>query len=145
MSGFDSIRALYDAYIAKAEQLERDRKPGEGLLGLSAGPKDDPCHDRFADELRLLLEDIPAGQPSSREVREMLSYMYRAPLEHRQPQTVYWMLQAVQGMTVGLIDLLTAEDARALRDAYVRDYRRWERLPVQKQALAALERASKTQ
>lgn len=143
MSWMADIRALYEAYIAKAEQLERDKKPGDGLFGLTSGPKDDPCHDRFAAQLEALFREMRARSPSSAEVREMLAYVYRMPLEHREPLTVYWMLQAVHGMTADLAELLTAQDAQVLRDAYVKDYRRWERLPAQKKALAALDRARK--
>lgn len=142
MSWMAAIQRLYEAYIARAEQLERDRKPGDGLLGMSGGPKDDPCHDQFAAELERLVKDMAAQGPSSGEVRETLAYIYRAPLEHREPLTVYWMLQAVHGFTVELITLLSAEDARILRDDYAQSYRRWERLPVQKKALSALEKAA---
>ena len=140
-----AIQALYEAYIAKAKQLERDRKPGDGLLGMTSGPKDDPCHKQFAADLEQLLQEMQASGPSSIEVKEALSYIYRAPLEHREPLTAYWMLQAVHGMTVELAGLLAAQDAQELRDAYVKDYRRWERLPAQQKALAALERARKGQ
>ena len=84
----EAVQTLYGAYIAKAEQLERDRKPGEGLLGLSSGPKDDPCHDRFAADLEQLLKEMLRGAPASAEVRDALAYIYHAPLEHRQPLTV---------------------------------------------------------
>lgn len=143
MSRFDEIRALYGAYIAKAEQLERDKKPGEGLFGLSGGPKDHPCHEQFADDLKALLAQIAAQRPASAEVREMLSYIYAAPSEHKQPLTVYWMLQAVHGLTVDLAALLAPQDAKALYDAYQKAYRRWERLPAQTKALAALGKACK--
>lgn len=143
MSWITAIQTLYESYIARAEQLEREKKPGDGLLGMPGGPKDDPCHDQFAADLEQLLKNMLAQGPSSAEVKETLSYIYRAPLEHREPLTVYWMLQAVHGLTENLIVLLSPQDARSLRDVYVKDYRRWERLPVQKKALSALERAQK--
>ena len=143
MSWTAAIQDLCASYIARAEQLERDRKPGDGLLGMSGGPKDDPCHDQFAADLEQLFRDMNAQTPSSAEVREALAYVYRAPLEHPEPLTVYWMLQAVHVFTIEPIALLSAEDARALRDDYQRSYRRWERLPAQKKVLSALERAAK--
>ena len=143
MSGIESVRALYEAYIAKTEQLERDRKPGDGLFGLGNDPGDDPCHDQFAAELEALLGPIHAREPSSGEAREILAYIYRAPMEHTEPKTAYWMLKAVHGMTVELAGRLTGPDAKALREAYVKDYPRWDRLPAQKQALAALDKARK--
>ena len=143
MSAKDDVRALIEAYVAEAERLEREKKPGDGLMGLTPGPKDDPCHDRFAADLERLLGELASQRLSSGEVREALSLIYRAPLEHPQPLTAYWMLKAVHGMTCELAALLTREDAQRLREAYVRDYRPWDRLPSQKQALAALEKARK--
>ena len=134
------LRALYEAYIAKAEQLERDRKPGQGIFGIPGGPKDDPCHEQFAADVQALLDDMVSQRPTSAQAREALAYIYRAPREHREPQTVYWMLQAVHGLTVPLAALLDRADAKALRDEYVKMYRRWERLPAMNQALAALDR-----
>lgn len=143
MSWTAAIQALFESYIAEAEQLERDKKPGDGLLGMPGGPKDDPCHDQFIADLEQLLQDMLAQKPASGEVKEALGYIYHASLEHRQPLTVYWMLQAVHGMTENLIALLTPQDAQSLQNAYEKDYRRWERLPAQKKVLSALKRAQK--
>ena len=143
MSWLNDVRELYKGYIAKAEQLERDKKPGDGLFGLSGGPKDDPCHDQFAAALEQLLNDMVSQRPSSSEVREVLAYIFNASAAHTQPKTVYWMLEAVHGMTVDLTGLLDETDARLLKDAYVKTHQRWNTLPSQKSALKALERASK--
>lgn len=146
MSGRDlvaPVRELYEAYAAEAERLERERKPGQGIFGLPGGPKDHPCHEQFGLRLEALLARIAAQEPSSDELRPMLEYIYRAPREHRSPQTVYWMFQAVHGLTAALAEKLDPADARALQDEYAKTYRRWERLPAQKKVLAALERARK--
>lgn len=143
MSWLGDVRALYDGYIARAEQLEREKKIGDGLFGFPGGPKDDPCHDRFAGALERLLSDMARQRPASDEVREVLAYVFTAADAHREPRTVYWMLEAVHGLTADLAALLTQEDAQALRDAYVKSYPRWKRLPSQKKALAALDAARK--
>ena len=136
------LRALYESYIAKGIQLERDKKPGAGLLGLTAGPKDDPCHRKFLDDLQEMLAGAQAAALPSGEVCQALAYIYRAPLEHKEPLSVYWVLQAAHGATLGLIGLLEPADARTLRDDFARMYRRWERLPAQKKVLEALEKAA---
>ena len=134
------IQALYDTYIAAVETLEQNRKPGDGLLGLKPGPADDPCHDRFADELGAAIAQFAAEEPSSEEARAVLEHIYTIPSAHREPQSVYWMLVAVHGLTPTLIDRLSPADADALARLYAGEYRRWERLPAQKQALAALKK-----
>lgn len=143
MSWPEAVRELWEAYIAETERLEREKKPGAGIFGLTPGPKDDPCHEQFLLQARTLLEEMQSAAPPSGEVRRTLEYIYQAPLDHPTPLTAYWSLQAVHGMTAPLAALLDREDARTLRDWYTKQYRRWERLPVQKEALAALEKAAK--
>ncbi len=138
MADAADIRALYAAYIEKAETLERDRKPGEGLLGLKKGPADDPCHGRFAEELEAAVADYAAQPPAPAEAAALLSYMFDVPQAHREPVFAYWMLIAVQGLSLPLIDGLDPADADALFRIYEKTYPRWERLPVQKKVLAAL-------
>ena len=136
------IQALYEAYIEKARQLERDKKLGDGWMGLKPGPKDDPCHGQFAQDLEQALAELLAAEPSSAGTYEVLAYVYRAPKALSAPLTATWMFQAVHGLTEPLISRLDRADARALRDEYKRLYRRWDRLPTQKQTLDALEKAA---
>lgn len=143
MPGPAEIRALYEAYLDEAARVERERKPGEGLFGLGKKPSDDPCHERFASALEKALQDFAALGPDSPQVREALAHVYRAPVEHKEPLSAYWMLCAVHGFTLELIGRLDAADAAALLASYAKDFRRWERLPVQQQVYAALKRAAK--
>lgn len=143
MSALGETRALCEAYIARAEQLERDRKPGEGIFGMRGGPRDNPCHQQFADDFERLMQALAGQRPSSGEAREALAYAYGLALAHTEPLTAYWMLQAIHGLTLPLIALLSPQDARALRDDYARDYPRSKRLPAQEQVCKALEKAAK--
>ena len=139
--GLEEIQKLYADYLEQVHQAELSRKGMSGYMGF--GPKlgDDPCHSRFAQSLEALLNDIARQKPISAQVREMLAYIYRAPLEHRKPPAVYWMLIAVQGLSIELIDRLNREDALALWTEYKKLYRWGERLAVQKKVLAALRSA----
>ena len=140
MADASRIRTLYETYIDTVETLERNRKPGEGLLGLKPGPADDPCHDRFVDDLTAALEEYAAEEPTSEETRSVLEYVFTVPLSHCEPKSAYWMLAAVHGLTQPLIGRLSPADASALARLYAGSYRRWERLPAQKQALSALKK-----
>lgn len=136
MSMLESVRALYRDYLEKAEELERNRKPGQGLFGIGTKPADDPCHERFLRELHELLNG--SGETESGGLRETLAFIYHAPLEHKEPASIYWTLIAAHGATLERIPSLTASDARALAETYAAAYRRWNRLPVQDRVIAAL-------
>lgn len=139
----DEAEKLYREYLDKVTELEASRKPGDGLFGIGKSPADDPCHDRFSEELERLLRRFAALSPGSEEVSRMLAFIYRMPAEHREPASAYWMLNAVQGFTVQLIDMLSPKDAEKLLNYYVEAYPRVMRLPVQKKVYSALKKASK--
>ena len=140
-----SVREICENYIDTVAELERNRKIGEGIFGLKGGPKDSPCHDRFIEDLAGALKDLSASGAGPEEIREVLSYLYRAPLENKNQKSAYWMLLAAHGLTFDLIDCLTPEGAAALYDRYAEDYPRWERLPVQKNVLSRLKDRKKGQ
>ena len=138
MTGFDEIKQICSDYIAAAEKVENERKPADGLFGMGKKPADDPCHDRFAEKLGDALKEIASCCSGSSEAKEILSYLYRLPKEHTEPVSIFWMLNAVHGLTLPLIDCLSHEDAVYLRKQYTSDYKRWERLPVQEDVVKAL-------
>ena len=136
----NAVRQLYADYLERAHQVERDHKPGDGLFGFGSKPSDDPCHSQFAQELEECLKKLAAEAPSSTVVREVLDSIYEAPGENRDFLSAYWMLVAVQGVTLDLIPLLAPADAEALWRRYKKMYPRWERLPAQEKVHAALKR-----
>lgn len=143
MSRLEKIQALYKDYLIFAERLEENRKPGDGIFGIGRKPADDSCHDRFAEDLKQQLADYAAEAPDPKEVREVLYYIYRAPKEHLQPLSIYWMLISVHGFTEDLIGLLDPADAGMLLELYNDLYPRWDRLPAQKRIYKALKSGRK--
>ena len=71
-------------------------------------------------------------------LREVLEYMYDAPLQNPNPKSAYWMLIAVQDLTKDLIKGLAPEDADALAERYIENYPRSQRLPVQTELVKLL-------
>ena len=65
------------------------------------------------------------------------------PTEHREPLSAYWMLLAAHGTVLDLIPMLSPADAAELMKEYGKLYRRWERLPVQKNVIKALQKAAR--
>ena len=141
--GLRAVKALYEEYISEVEQLEQNRKPADGLFGLGKKIADDPCHDRFSERLRNMLEDYAAEKPDTSDVRAVLEYIYSIQTEHKDPVSVYWLMNAVHGFTVELAEMLSREDASALCELYEKNCPRSERFPVQKKVLKALKSAAK--
>ena len=139
MTLLEEIRRLYEEYFAEFQQLEQNRRLGAGAFGLSGGPRDYPCHQRFAGDLERLLqraENIPSD-----EAAHILDYIWFAPQAREDRQdAVYWMLTAVHGMTAELAGRLSSPRAAQLLDRYQRAYPRREQLPVQKKVAAVLKK-----
>ncbi|MCR5575607.1 MAG: hypothetical protein K6F56_01210 [Oscillospiraceae bacterium] len=125
------LEKLYADYLKTVQDLEDNRKLGEGIFGLKGGPADNPCHDRFAADLGGLLEEFVRQEPDSAEARAVLEYIFDASSRFPKPRTANWMLIAVHTLTGPLIDRLSSEDAQALHAAYTARFKRWERLPNQ--------------
>ena len=129
---------LYETYFQQVEAAKERLKPADGLLGMGEKLSNAPCHDAFAEALTAFLEKI-AAKADPGQVHQVLNYIYQAPFTYPDVhQSVYWMLIAVQGLTRQAIACLRPEDARVLHAWYEKAYPRWERLPAQKQVLAAL-------
>lgn len=140
----NEVRRLYADYEAKFQAQERKRKPLEGAFGLGGGPGSHPCHDEFAEQLKVLLCSPEAESLSPEQTRQLLEYICFAPARHPDGQdAVYWMKLAVHSLTTDLLPRLAPEDARALYDAYRNTYPRQNRLPAQETLLAALKKQSK--
>ena len=142
MNGADTVRQIYLQYAADADAAERRHSPADGLFGLGKRAADDPCHTAFLESLSAALTAFRQENPDSAAVREVLACIYEAPAAHRQTPAVYWMMIAAHGLTAELTGCLNKEDAAALHSAYGRQYRRWERLPVQREIFRALKRAA---
>lgn len=143
MTTFEKVQRLYESYLDQARQVERERKPWDGVLGFGPKTSDDPCHSQFAETMEAQLKTMVEEGLDPNEAREVLGYIYRAPKENREPVAAYWMLVAVHGQTLESIGRLSQEDAGALWAEYKGLYRRWDRLPAQEKVLAALDRARK--
>ena len=143
MTGKNEIEQLYQRYLEQAVRAEQDRRPGDGLFGIGKKPADDPCHTQFIEALQTAMQEYAAQEPDPAELREILSFVFRIPTEHREPASAYWMLLAAHGTVRSLIPLLAPADAAALSEGYGKLYRRWERLPVQQDVFKALRQAAK--
>ena len=127
---FEALQKIYGDYLDKTVELNRNKKLGEGIFGM-AGPKTAPCHDLFVDGVRGTLEGLDR-EAAPGEAREILTYMFRMPVEQRENDLAYWMLLAVHSLTLNAAETLDSEDAGALLELYLRLYPKRQWLPAQK-------------
>lgn len=138
------IQALYRDYAEEYRRLERTRKPGAGILGLGGGPKDDPCHQRFADDLEKMLRE--AAETSPGEAGDILEFIWFTQTSRPEGWDAgSWMRLAVHSLTPPLISRLDREAAAGLLERYESAYPRRTRLPAQETVVSALKKQAKTQ
>ena len=114
MNGFLSrLSSLYDGYLETVTRLESERKFGEGMFGLKSGPK-----DRFDQDLKSLLQELTPGETDPALLRDVLEYIYEAPVRNPYPKSAYWMMIAVQDLTKDLVAGLKPEDADILAASF---------------------------
>lgn len=136
------IQELYLQYLDAAIHAEQERRVTDGMFGIGKKASDDPCHTAFPEQLESMLHQFAAQKPDSEAVTGVLSYIYQIPVLHREPQSAFWMLIAVHGLSKELIPCLNKQDAAALCKEYCKTYRKWERLPVQKEVIRQLQAVS---
>ncbi|WP_303838596.1 hypothetical protein [Ruminococcus flavefaciens] len=136
----DQIRAVYEEYSSQVAKLEGERKVWDGLFGMGKKLSDDPCHERFIEELEKLLKGLAEEKPSSEVIRVVLEFIYSTPCDEEQPSGTVMPMNAVHSLTVGLAEQLSPADAAELLEQYTRYYPKSKRFPVHKTVIKTLER-----
>lgn len=138
----EKLPALIQDYLTEVEQQKAKRGPTDGLLGFGDALRNDGCHDRFADALQALVEQMVAAPVSATQAAVALRYLCEAPLQcpDNTPQTACarWMLEAAQTLALPLVPLLQPVDAAQLFQWYRSVYPRSRQLPAEKKLARAL-------
>ena len=140
------LNALQEAFAAYRQELEaaqKKRKPTDGLLGFGNSIKDDPCHERFDERVAQAVSAIAAAQPSPTDARRVVRLLLIRDDLQAWHLSAQWMLRAAERHALPLIPFLSREAAAELSEEYTGRYKRWERLPVQKQVIKALKASAK--
>lgn len=135
---FAALEQAFADYRQDLEDFQRKRKPTDGLLGFGRKLGDDPCNDRLDERIRQAVETLCAGQPTSREAERAIRLLLFEQGKQAWPTEAQWMLRAVERHALPLIPYLDRGTASTLCQVYGKQYRPWERLPVQKQVYKAL-------
>ena len=135
---FAALEQAYADYHRELEECEKNARPTDGILGVGRSEKDDPCHKHADEKIRRTVEELCAAQPTPGAAEEMARLLLLRRDTQEWPPAAQWMLRAMERHALPLIPLLSREAAAEINRAYTARYRRWERLPVQKQICKAL-------
>ena len=132
-SMLDALRE-YDGAV---QEVQKNRRVFDGVLGLGNHPGSAPCHDALDRQAEALWrEAAEAGDLEAAE--ELVNTLFRAETEWKGPEYARLMLVAVQRHAIPLIPLMEKGARDELSDWYQKQYPRRKRLPVQDEVLAAL-------
>ena len=133
------FQAALAEYARAVDEVQKKRRPFDGVLGLGNHPSNDPCHDAFDKQVAALCEE--AALPENQAERApLVEAVFGAEGQWKGPEYARLMLIAAQRHTLPLLPLLAPESRKSLADWYRKTYPRRKRLPVQDQVLKALEK-----
>ena len=132
----DALMREYDLAVA---ELQRKRKPLDGVLGLGSHPGEAACHEILDGKIQELCQRAET-EADPAEKKELLDNLYRLPGRWEGPEYARLMLIALQRHTLGLIPGMEPEDRKAMAEWYQKEWPRVKRLPIQDQILKALKK-----
>ena len=138
MDAKSQLEALYAEYKKTVEKVVKDARPFAGFMGLGGGPKDDPCHRKFYEDVCLLTGRLAQEGMSAAEAKDCASYILGAQCAEEKEGLLYWTMMAAHGAVKPLLPLLTREGAEALAADYERQVPPKVRMPLQEEILTAL-------
>lgn len=130
----ERINNLIEDYIEEVKDAIRSSKPLAGVFGLRGGIGDSPCHMKFYDSLKELIES------GDFDAYETVRLLLHADSSYEAPDAAKFMLTAVQGLAIPLVPKLSAEQRGEFKQFLDDNVPRRKRLPVQDQLYKALKK-----
>lgn len=135
----ETVSRLYLEYLTEVANLLGKRNIFEGIFGIGNVIGKNPCHERFAEALRQQLEQMASEALSPDEMTAVIEFIYTAPVTMECHSSARWMLEAVHGLTLPVLNLLPCEQAKALLVQYEEIYPSLSRMPVHKEVRKQLQ------
>ncbi len=137
---------IMETYREAVSQVEKNRRPFDGILGIGRSPSDDACHDQMDQSVAFLMTQAGgengdtenAEKADAGTVDELISGLMRAAKEYQGPEYARIALMAAQRHGLPLIPKMTAEGRKMLLTWYDQAYPRRMRFPVQKEIVDLL-------
>lgn len=131
MDMLNILQQYYEAYDEKATQVRLQTKGFGGIWGMGEDPKNHPCHVEFYHGVAQLVTDFLTSEPESSVVYEAAQFILGAANQRRERDS-YWFAYAAQAHVVPMIEWMSPEDCKSLSQWYDTQYKKLERMPVQR-------------
>ena len=129
MNYSEELRKILETYRAAVAQVEKTRRPFDGLLGMGRKPSDDPCHMQMDQGVEALMQEAAGADAAADEV---VSALIRAAKEYEGPEYARFALIAAQRHGIGLIPRMSAGGRKELKAWFDKAYPKRTRFPMQK-------------
>lgn len=137
MADFQQLEQIYQEYETKLADAADKAGLFAGAFNMGDDPRKDACNQVFYEKLEQWTASFSASSPAPYDVARASEWILFYPVHHRQSAT-YWMAFAAQKCALELIPLLDSQSAAAMRQEFLEQFPREERMPVQRQVLCAL-------
>ena len=131
------LREILGRYEEAVREVEKRKRPMDGLFGLGRSPAQDPCHDAMDREIAALAERA-AEEADEEGTGGLVSGLLKAAAGFQGPEYARLSLTAAQRHAIPLISRMSAETRAELRVWYEKAYPRQARFPIQKELIRAL-------
>ena len=135
----EQLKTCYETYLAKAEEVWKDRPVWDGFLGLGESSKDHPCHMKFIQSVETWTEEFLKSNPTAQQAEEAVTYILEAAEPHKD-KFPYWTLYAAHGLARPLIGFVSPQYAARMRVWYNAHYPRRERMPAHQELFKLLKK-----
>ncbi len=138
----DKLREILEEYAKSVDEVERKKKPFDGIFGFGRVPANDPCHDlmdRKVEELtKRAAGEISDGDGEIRaadaaETDALVRELFRAAGTYHGPGYAGMALVAIHRHGIRLIPRMSGEARRTLAEWYGKEYPKRRRFPIQEE------------
>lgn len=135
------LKERYRQYGEEAALVRKKAKPTDGLLGFGNDPRNNPCHQRFYEDVGQWTKEFLATQPDPEDSLEAARFLIAAPKTCGSEES-YGMMYAALGWCRELVDRLDGEGCAELGALLEELYPKRDRMPVQLELLKTLNKKS---
>ena len=136
------LETIYTDYAAAVKTVRKNARIFDGIFGLGKDPRNDACHDTYYQSVGTWVTELLAAQPEQELLMQAAVFILEKPLAFA-GQECYWYMYAAHGHLKPIIPYLSKENCAELSQRLEKAYKKLDRMPLQKELLKILAKASK--